>query len=87
MSRVPLPKGEIEAHTGIYDDCSNALGQMMDNRNSGAVKLREVLGDFRRQLCLYRWIKEEIDNLRMPRVFSSLVEAFHPRDHCILNHG
>ena len=70
----------------MYDDYSNTLGRMMCNRNSAAVKLlKEVLGDFGRQLCLYRWIKEEIDNLRMPRVFSSLVEAFHPRDHCIKN--
>lgn len=71
----------------MYDDCSNTLGQILGNRNSRAVKLREVLGDFRRQLFLYRWIKEEIDNLRMPRVFSSLVEAFHPRDHCIIIAG
>jgi hypothetical protein len=71
----------------MYDDCSNTPGRMLGNRNSGAVKLREVLGDFRRQLCLYRWIKEEIDNLRMPRVFSSLVEAFHPHDHCIIMVG
>lgn len=68
----------------MYDDCSSTHGRILGNRNSRAVKLREVLGDFRRQLCFYRWIKEEIDNLRMPRVFSSLVEAFHPRLYCII---
>jgi hypothetical protein len=69
----------------MYDDCSNTPGQILGNRNSRAVKQLEVLGDCIRLLFLYRWIKEEIDNLRMPRVFSSLVEAFHPRDHCIIN--
>lgn len=69
----------------MYDDSFKAPGRTVSYRNSATVKLlNRILGEYSRQLMFYRWIKEEIDNLRMPRIFSSLVEAFHPHVDCTI---
>ena len=79
------PKTRERTTPGCMTIVSRTLGQILDDRNSAAVKLlKRILGKFPRQLIVYRWIKEEIDTLRMPQIFSSLVEAFHPHGYCTI---